>query len=173
MTERPDGHRVVRIIDGAPRTWVDRLPLMVLAALAAGFLTLGVAEPQADAPTFDEPVYVSADLAAVLHHDVTLNDEHPPLPKVLAVLPVLFAHPVVPANGRLSGNDELRYGARFVAAPACGREAAQRHARLPTGPAGRTPAARTRRRRPPRRRRRREDPAERGPTLPERRSTGA
>lgn len=55
---------------------------------------------------------MSADLAAVLHHDVTLNDEHPPLPKVLAVLPVLFAHPLVPANGRWSGNDELRYGAR-------------------------------------------------------------
>ena len=89
---------------------------MVLAVLAAGFLALGVAEARADAPTFDEPVYVSAGLAAVLHHDVTLNDEHPPLLKVLAVLPVLFAHPVVPANGRWSGNDELRYGARFVAA---------------------------------------------------------
>ena len=103
-------------MDEAPRTWVDRLPLMVLAVLAAGFLALGVAEARADAPTFDEPVYVSAGLAAVLHHDVTLNDEHPPLPKVLAVLPVLFAHPVVPGGGRWSGNDELRYGARFVAA---------------------------------------------------------
>jgi 4-amino-4-deoxy-L-arabinose transferase-like glycosyltransferase len=89
---------------------------MVLAVLAAGFLALGVAEARADAPTFDEPVYVSAGLAAVLHHDVTLNDEHPPLPKVLAVLPVLFARPVVPPNGRWSGNDELRYGARFAAA---------------------------------------------------------
>lgn len=103
-------------MDGASRTWVDRLPLMLLAVLAAGFLALGVAEARADAPTFDEPVYVSAGLAAVLHHDVTLNDEHPPLPKVLAVLPVLFTHPVVPANGGWSGNDELRYGARFVAA---------------------------------------------------------
>ena len=84
--------------------------------MAAGFLALGLAEARADAPTFDEPVYVSAGLAAVLHHDVTLNDEHPPLPKVLAVLPVLFTHPVVPANGRWSGNDEQGYGARFVAA---------------------------------------------------------
>ena len=98
------------------RTWVNWLPLVVLAVMAAGFLALGVAEARADAPTFDEPVYVSAGLAAVLHHDVTLNDEHPPLPKVLAVLPVLFMHPVVPANGRWSGNDEERYGARFVAA---------------------------------------------------------
>ncbi len=87
----------------------------MLALLAAGFLALGVAEARADAPTFDEPVYVSAGLAALLHHDVTLNDEHPPLPKVLAVLPVVLTHPVVPAEGR-SGHDELRYGARFVAA---------------------------------------------------------
>ena len=88
----------------------------MLAVVAAGFVVLGVAEARADAPTFDEPVYVSAGLAAVLHHDVTLNDEHPPLAKVLAVLPVLFARPVVPANGKWSGNDERGYGARFVAA---------------------------------------------------------
>ena len=84
--------------------------------MVAGFLALGVVEARADAPTFDEPVYVSAGLAAVLHHDVTLNDEHPPLPKVLAALPVLVTHPVVPANGRWSGNDEESYGAHFIAA---------------------------------------------------------
>lgn len=88
----------------------------MLAVMAAGFLVLGVAEARADAPTFDEPVYVSAGLAAVLRHDVTLNDEHPPLAKVLAVLPVLVTHPVVPPNGRWSGNDEESYGARFIAA---------------------------------------------------------
>ena len=101
---------------GVTRTWVNRLSLAVLAVMAAGFAALGVAEAWADAPTFDEPVYVSAGLAAVLHHDVTLNDEHPPLPKVLAVLPVLVTHPVVPANGGWSGDDEESYGARFIAA---------------------------------------------------------
>jgi 4-amino-4-deoxy-L-arabinose transferase-like glycosyltransferase len=102
--------------DGVMRTWLSRLPLVVLAVMVAGFLALGVVEARADAPTFDEPVYVSAGLAAVLHHDVTLNDEHPPLPKVLAALPVLVTHPVVPANGRWSGNDEESYGAHFIAA---------------------------------------------------------
>lgn len=92
------------------------LPLITLAVMAAGFLALGVAEARADAPTFDEPVYVSSGLAAVLHHDVTLNDEHPPLLKVLAVVPVLFAHPVVPADGRWNANDELSYTARFTSA---------------------------------------------------------
>jgi 4-amino-4-deoxy-L-arabinose transferase-like glycosyltransferase len=95
---------------------VRKLPLLVLAFVAAGFLAFGLAEAKADAPTFDEPVYVSAGLAALLHHDVTLNDEHPPLPKVLAALPVLIARPVVPANGGWSGNDEQSYAARFVAA---------------------------------------------------------
>jgi len=95
---------------------VRKLPLLVLAVVAAGFVALGLVEARTDAPTFDEPVYVSAGLAAVLHHDVTLNDEHPPLPKVLAVLPVLLARPVVPANGGWSGNDEQSYAAHFVAA---------------------------------------------------------
>ena len=86
-------------MEGPPRTWVNRLPLVMLAVMAAGFLALGVAEARVDAPTFDERVYVSAGLAAVLHHDVALNDEHPPLPKVLAVLPAPLAHPAVPADG--------------------------------------------------------------------------
>jgi 4-amino-4-deoxy-L-arabinose transferase-like glycosyltransferase len=89
-------------------------PLLILMVLAAGFLALGLAEARSDSPTFDEPVYVSAGLAAVLHHDVTYNDEHPPLPKVLAALPVLLVHPVVPPNGPWSGNDEQRYSARFL-----------------------------------------------------------
>jgi 4-amino-4-deoxy-L-arabinose transferase-like glycosyltransferase len=93
-----------------------RLPLAVLILVAAGFLGLGLAEAWSDAPTFDEPVYVAAGLAAVLHHDVTFNDEHPPLPKVLAVLPVLLTHPVIPPDGSWSGNDEQSYSAEFVSA---------------------------------------------------------
>ncbi len=84
--------------------------------MTAGFLVLGVAEAWSDSPTFDEPVYVSSGVAVLLHHDVTLNEEHPPLTKVLAVLPVLLTHPVVPGNGTWSGNDEYSYGARFLAA---------------------------------------------------------
>ena len=95
---------------------VARLPLLALVLLVAGFLGLGLAEAWSDAPTFDEPVYVAAGIAGVLHHDVTFNDEHPPLPKVLAALPVLLTHPVIPPNGRWSGNDEQSYASRFVAA---------------------------------------------------------
>jgi len=35
-----------------------------MLAVVAGFLALGLAEAWADAPTFDEPVYVSSGLAA-------------------------------------------------------------------------------------------------------------
>jgi hypothetical protein len=82
------------------RAGMSRLPLAVLVLVAAGFLALGLSEAWSDSPTFDEPVYVAAGIAAVLHHDVTFNDEHLPLPKVLAVLPVLLAHPVIPGNGQ-------------------------------------------------------------------------
>jgi 4-amino-4-deoxy-L-arabinose transferase-like glycosyltransferase len=98
------------------RTARRRLPLLILMVLAAGFLALGLAEAHSDAPTYDEPVYVSAGLAAILHQDVTYNDEHPPLPKVLAALPVLFTHPVIPPNGAWSGNDEHAYAASFTSA---------------------------------------------------------
>ena len=100
----------------AGRAWARWLPLAALLAATFGFLALGLAEAASDSPTFDEPVYVAAGLAAILHHDLTFNDEHPPVPKVLAALPVLLAHPVIPANGRWSGNDERSYSARFARA---------------------------------------------------------
>ncbi|MGP0031769.1 MAG: glycosyltransferase family 39 protein [Acidimicrobiales bacterium] len=88
---------------------------MVWVAIA-GFLILGGLEAWHDSPTFDEPVYVSAGLAALLHHDVADNAEHPPLFKVLAALPVLAVGPVVPADGRWNTNNERVYSARFVEA---------------------------------------------------------
>ncbi|HEY1488789.1 MAG TPA: hypothetical protein VGF84_21950 [Micromonosporaceae bacterium] len=93
-----------------------RLPLALLIVAAACFLGLGLSEAHTDSPTYDEPVYVSAGLAALLHHDLTYNAEHPPLPKALAALPVLLAHPVVPPNGAWAGNDERDYSATFARA---------------------------------------------------------
>jgi hypothetical protein len=98
--------------EGATRL-VQRLLLGACVALFAG---LGLYEAWADAPTFDEPVYVAAGLQAVLHHDLTINAEHPPLPKVLSVLPVLLVGPVVPHDSAPQTNDERSYSALFVQA---------------------------------------------------------
>ena len=87
---------------------------MLVATLV--FLVLGGFEAWRDSATFDEPVYVSSGVAALLHHDVADNAEHPPLFKVLAALPVLIAHPVVPADGHWNRNNERTYSARFVEA---------------------------------------------------------
>ena len=80
---------------------------------AIAFLVLGGLKHGSDSATFDEPVYVSSGVAAVLHHDLADNPEHPPLFKVLAALPVLAVSPVVPP-GNWNINNEHQYGARFV-----------------------------------------------------------
>jgi hypothetical protein len=104
--------------DGSPEprsAWRHRgLHLVGLAVIL--FLVLGSLEAWHDSPTFDEPVYVSAGVVAVLHHDVADNAEHPPLFKVLAALPVLAVGPVVPGDGHWNTNNERVYSARFVQA---------------------------------------------------------
>lgn len=88
----------------------------LVAVAIVGFLILGGIEAWHDSATFDEPVYISSGVVAVLHHDVALNAEHPPLFKVLAALPVLLVHPVVPGDGAWTTNNEHAYSARFVEA---------------------------------------------------------
>jgi 4-amino-4-deoxy-L-arabinose transferase-like glycosyltransferase len=90
--------------------------LVIVVAAALVFLVLGGFEAWHDSATFDEPVYVSSGVAAILHHDLADNAEHPPLFKVLAAVPVLLAHPVVPGDGHWNINNERSYSARFVQA---------------------------------------------------------
>src|SRR5580692_7960139 len=89
-------------------TWGHAGVRVVLVAMIA-FLTLGGIEAWKDSATFDEPVYVSSGVAAVLHHDLADNAEHPPLFKVLAAIPVLAMHPVVPPDGHWDTNNERAY----------------------------------------------------------------
>lgn len=96
------------------RRWTRFGPVALLLVSIAVFLGFGVHEAWLDSPTFDEPVYVSAGLAGILHQDLTLNDEHPLLPKLVAALPVLLVHPVVPPNGSWNRNDERTYSAAFL-----------------------------------------------------------
>src|ERR1700729_740571 len=100
----------------ASRSDRRHLGLQVVWVAIVAFLVLGGFEAWHDSPPFDEPVYVSAGLVAILHHDLADNAEHPPLFKVLAALPVLAAGPVVPGDGHWNVNNERTYSARFVQA---------------------------------------------------------
>jgi hypothetical protein len=97
--------------DRTSRRW----GLGLLWAAVIAFLVLGGFEAWHDSATFDEPVYVSSGVVAVLHHDLADNPEHPPLFKVLAALPVLAVNPVVP-RGNWNVNNEHQYEVRFVTA---------------------------------------------------------
>jgi hypothetical protein len=92
----------------------QQLALVLVIVASIVFMVLGGFEAWRDSATYDEPVYVSSGVAALLHHDVADNAEHPPLFKVLAALPVLAVGPVVPADGHWDVNNERAYSARFV-----------------------------------------------------------
>jgi Dolichyl-phosphate-mannose-protein mannosyltransferase len=86
-----------------------RVALALLCALATG---MALWQAVGDAPSTDEPLYVTDGLAALERHDLRLNPQHPPLAKALAALPVLLAHPALP-----SGFDRSRgrpYSRAFV-----------------------------------------------------------
>jgi hypothetical protein len=70
--------------------------MWVLAALSSLFAILGLVEAWRDSPTVDEPIYLSSGLTAVTRHEFRFNVETGPLPKVLAALPALAAHPIIP-----------------------------------------------------------------------------
>ena len=99
---------------GPPRPRARKIGLSLLLAAAVAFLVLGGLEAWRDSATYDEPVYVSAGLEAVLHHNVVDNEEHPPLFKVLAVLRVLAVSPVITPVKNPAVNAEWIESANFV-----------------------------------------------------------
>lgn len=86
------------------------LTLVAMSLLAGG---LGLYEAATDAPTIDEPVYVSAGLASLTRQDLRLNTQHPPLAKALAALPVLLAGPPSPGGRVWSRAHDRPYAAAF------------------------------------------------------------
>ena len=101
------------VISVVRRGW----PVMVLVLVMAGFAAACLREAWLDAPTVDEPLYVAAGVLGAVHHDLLFNDEHQPLPKVVAALPVLVVRPEVP-GGWVHGqwHEEVDYAARFTGA---------------------------------------------------------
>jgi 4-amino-4-deoxy-L-arabinose transferase-like glycosyltransferase len=85
----------------------------LLAVVSATFLVLGYQAAGSDAPTYDEPLYVASGLLALDRGDLWINDEHPPIAKVLAALPAVLAGTKLPV-GRPDQRQEHSYTAAFV-----------------------------------------------------------
>jgi hypothetical protein len=62
--------------------------------------------------------HLSGGVTALTDHQLLLTPEHPPLPRVLAALPVLAEHPVIPHGEAWRRSDSFSY--RDVSARALG-----------------------------------------------------
>ncbi|MCU1354098.1 MAG: glycosyltransferase [Acidimicrobiales bacterium] len=93
-----------------------RARLALLGALAVLFVVLGTVQASRDTVTIDEAVDLSSGVASLVRHDLRLSPEHPPLPKVLAALPALLGHPVVPRTAAYRNGDWFDYADNFVRA---------------------------------------------------------
>lgn len=62
---------------------------LALTLLILQFLVIGAHQAWNDSFTLDEPFSLVSGLSAVMEGDLAINIEHPPLPKIAAVLPVL------------------------------------------------------------------------------------
>lgn len=80
--------------------------LVLLCAVGAG---MALWQAAGDAPSTDEPLYVTDGLVALLRHDLRVNPQHPPLGKTLAAVPVLAAvHSVPEGLGRVGARAYAR-----------------------------------------------------------------
>ncbi|CAB4908375.1 unannotated protein [freshwater metagenome] len=90
--------------------------IVALAAAVVLYLVSGLWQAAHDAPTVDETVDLSSGVATLVRHDLRMNPEHPPLPKVLSAVPALFAHPVVPDTEAWRSGDWFDFADDFVSA---------------------------------------------------------
>lgn len=81
------------------------------------FVTVGLLQASRDAPAVDEAVGLTAGLVAVENRDLRMNPEHGVVPHVLsALLPVLFAEPVVPTTDAYENGAWFDYTADLLGA---------------------------------------------------------
>jgi 4-amino-4-deoxy-L-arabinose transferase-like glycosyltransferase len=78
---------------------------LAVLALAVVFVASGLVQAWQDSPTVDEGVDLASGLTAWVRHDLRMNPEHPPLPKLLATLPALAARPIVPDDAAWRDGD--------------------------------------------------------------------
>jgi len=83
------------------------LNIVVVIILAAFCLQALLALPKLSATT-DEPVHLSAGFSYWQTRDFRMNEEHPPLAKLIAAFPLLFIHPKFDIT-----HDDWRTGAEY------------------------------------------------------------
>lgn len=93
-----------------------RLGAVVLASVAVLYLVVGLRQAASDAVTIDEAVDISSGVTILVRHDLRMNPEHPPLPKVLSALPALVARPIVPAGDAWARGDWFDHTDEFLTA---------------------------------------------------------
>lgn len=107
-------------VDVQPPDGPARLPAIwrwsILTVLAVAFLAVGLQQAARDAPTVDEGVDLSSGVSALVDHDLRMVPEHPPVPKVVAALPALLAHPIVPHTEAYRSGDWFDWSDDFISA---------------------------------------------------------
>ncbi len=77
------------------RPWVRRVIVGVLIGVMA---TLQITSMREEVQTVDEGVHLASGVSYWVTRDFRLNEEHPPLIKLLAAVPVLLARPTIPLD---------------------------------------------------------------------------
>ncbi|MEA2704783.1 MAG: hypothetical protein QOD63_2728, partial [Actinomycetota bacterium] len=95
---------------------MTRRTVLVLAIASFAFAVLALMQAWTDAPTYDEPTYVTAGLTSLTRHDLRINPQHPPLAKLVAAVPVLALRPTIPRGPGWRTANERVLSAAFVRA---------------------------------------------------------
>jgi 4-amino-4-deoxy-L-arabinose transferase-like glycosyltransferase len=115
-----EANEVVRVATQPDRSTTtsisDRAARWFLAALCVQFVALGLVQAWRDAPTYDESYHLAAGVTGLTRHQLRITPEHPPLPGLLAALPALAGHPVIPDGRNWRSGYSEGYAREFVAA---------------------------------------------------------
>lgn len=79
-------------------------------------MTFGAVQAWRDAPTWDEGIYLASGVSTLVHREIAINLEHPPLAKVVAAAPALAAGPEVPITDAWRAHDQFAYTDDFLGA---------------------------------------------------------
>ncbi len=111
---------------------MKRSSLVALGILLAMF-AIEVTTAVRESPTMDEGVHLSAGLSYWRTGDFRLNQEHPPLMKLVSAIPLLLTDARLPLNDpSWSGWDKWRFGDLFLAENALSPQTLLFLGRLPT-----------------------------------------